>query len=122
MTDFEERLDELEKRVSNLEKIFEKNDAELEGNDISTLEKNISAKMDKLKIPKLVILSFKINSIQTLDEIKQILKGWGVSNIEKWIGHGHYSDYILKKGLKQICILFVVRFLNICKKIITILF
>lgn len=32
-----------------------------------------------------------------MEQIRTILKKWGV-NAKNWFNHGHFSDYVLKKG------------------------
>ena len=83
-------IKELNERVSKLEK---KPTSEID----SSLDMNIAKNLKNLKNPQLVILSLKIEPNQTLEQIKNMLKKWGV-DVTKWLAHGHFSDYILKKG------------------------
>ena len=58
---------------------------------------NIAKNLKNLKIPQLVIICLKTTPNQTMDQIKTSLRKWGVDT-KKWFGHGHFSDYVMKKG------------------------
>lgn len=85
-----DKIKDLHDRVTILE-----NDPDSETS--SSFDMNIAKNLKTLKIPQLVIIYLKIESDQTMEQIKISLKKWGV-DAKKWFYHGHFSDYVLKKG------------------------
>jgi len=97
----EERLDKLEDRVANLEEKISK--LEIGGFTDSTLsnfEKNLAKNIDKITITSLVLLALKKHKQTSLNNIKKQLADWGNAS-EKWFQKGHFSEYIVKKGLAK---------------------
>jgi len=95
-----EKITKLEDRLISLENTKKSSSSE---SDSSSFEMNIAKNLNSLKIPQLVIISLKNSPNQTTTQIKTSLLKWGVDT-KSWFTHGHFSDYVLKKGFAYVIV------------------
>jgi len=97
MENYDDEIKKLKDKVKHIEDRVTKLEKTPSIEVDSSLETNIAKNLKNLKNPHLAIICLKMESNQTLDNIKSTLKRWGV-NADNWFYHGHFTDYVLKKG------------------------
>ena len=97
MKNYEDEIKNLKEKIKNLDDRLTKLENNPESENSSSLEMNVAKNLKTLKNPQLVIICMKIEPNQAIEQIKITLKKWGI-DAQRWFNHGHFSDYVLKKG------------------------
>lgn len=97
MKNYDDELKKLNNKINDLHERVTQLENDPKPDILSSLDMSIAKNLKTLKTPQLVIICLKIESNQTMEQIRTILKKWGVDT-KNWFSHGHFSDYILKKG------------------------
>ena len=93
--EIEKRVKDLEKRITTLEKQEKTRISKRKGSD--SIESQIKEKVSEIGIMHLVILTLKIKSKQSREQIKNKLEEWE-KPIGSWFGGGNFKNRLLKKG------------------------
>lgn len=104
MVDFQEKIESLENRVSKLEEeinSLKKSKLNIPDNSglIVEIPKNVIKNIEKIPTKNLVLISLRINSNQTINDLEIKLKkiGW----IEDTFFEKHFGTSLISKGLVQ---------------------
>ena len=95
-----QRLESLEKRVSNLENHNKSKIEEIKFDKLNVVEKKLVDKIDSIGTQNLIIIALKIKPRQTKDDLESLLLKWGSKKtIHGWCGGGNFSTRLLDKGI-----------------------
>ncbi|MEX0763737.1 MAG: hypothetical protein WEC35_05545 [Nitrosopumilaceae archaeon] len=100
LSQIENKLKNLEERVSKLEKKRHDGNDDSSKGTLNNFEKKLEGKIDTIGPQNLIILGLKLKSKQSKNELETLLISWGTKQtIHGWLKGGNFSKRLLKTGI-----------------------